>query len=80
MRQAGNKKWRVARAPIAGIIASFLEIGWQPLTPVLFQQPSPREGEPPTDWQFPGSGGLDSFLAEIKVSIDHQLWRKVGNH
>eukprot|EP00959_Pyramimonas_sp_CCMP1952_P469423 9494906-Pyramimonas_sp.AAC.1 len=51
-----SKRWRRVRGPIGAVVATLLDVGWKPVSPVEWHRPV---GDQCEVWQFPDRGNIE---------------------
>ncbi|CAK0897887.1 unnamed protein product, partial [Prorocentrum cordatum] len=83
LRLAGSRRWRVSKGPIAATISTLLDIGWDPVSPMVWSSDEQFE------WHIPSvaspefdnfHGDFTDILDDIEATIDRQLWRAAALH
>eukprot|EP00959_Pyramimonas_sp_CCMP1952_P134044 2803990-Pyramimonas_sp.AAC.1 len=83
IRQAGQRKWRLAKGPLSATIATLLDIGWDPVSATQWDTDGGHSWLSPTAKDEKLQEMTSDFtllLSDVSDSIDKQLWRKASQH
>ena len=72
----GENRWSMVHGPIRATIASFMDIGWRPICPDTFLEPTPSD----IMWIVDEANDYSKFTDAITASIYKDLWKKASEH
>eukprot|EP00959_Pyramimonas_sp_CCMP1952_P282687 5908449-Pyramimonas_sp.AAC.1 len=83
LRFAGSRRWRVVKGPIASTIATLLDVGWGPRSPMewISDQDLPWRVPSFVDAEFDYfHGDFTNILDDTEDSVGRQLWATASLH